>query len=103
MPTQVFLNAQKDVSANLLTVVKIDDLSDLDKAGTGKNNHPEYTRPSSAGKMSYLFDANNNKYALIRPKDITIMPDDLLLMNDIIVVYGNCHNFDIILDQCSRF
>lgn len=90
---QVFLNAQNDASANLLTVVKIDDLSDLDKAKEGKeeaSSQDQYARPSSAGKMSYLFDSDNNKYALIRPKDVTIMPDDLLLMNDLIVVLVSC-------------
>eukprot|EP00040_Diaphanoeca_grandis_P035486 m.223331 g.223331 ORF g.223331 m.223331 type:complete len:797 (-) comp33399_c0_seq1:132-2522(-) len=83
-----FLSAQKDAGARLLTVVKIDDFGELDK-DSPSDDKTKRAR-TTAGQMSYLFDANNNKYALIRPKDTTIMPDDLLLMNDLIVILVSC-------------
>eukprot|EP00041_Stephanoeca_diplocostata_P033660 m.1118132 g.1118132 ORF g.1118132 m.1118132 type:complete len:865 (+) comp24382_c1_seq3:350-2944(+) len=85
----VFQKAQFDVSAKLLTVVKI----------TGVEEGASHTKDADAdddgaddglGQMTYLVDGSNNKYALMRPKDTTIMPDDLLLMHDIIVILVAC-------------
>lgn len=88
-----FHNAQFDTSARLLTVVKVRGMAEngaIAPGGhaTGGGDGADDDEP--AGGMIYLADADNNKYALMRPRDTTIMPDDLLLIHALILILVVC-------------
>lgn len=87
-----FLKAQRESGANLLTVVKLGEHEIRDPGSTlkkGAEDEEEDGGPID-GAMFHLVDAENNQYALSKPKDSTIMPADLNLLQDIVIILASC-------------
>jgi Kef-type K+ transport system membrane component KefB len=84
-----FMKTLKDRGANLLTVVKLGEHQIRDPHGD-HNNENEGGTHKIDGMMSHLVDAENNQYALSKPKDSTIMPADINLLQDIVVILSSC-------------
>eukprot|EP00038_Savillea_parva_P029296 m.70162 g.70162 ORF g.70162 m.70162 type:complete len:850 (+) comp8628_c0_seq1:102-2651(+) len=102
-----FQKAQFEKTAKLLTVVKITADESIHKGAGGSDGAGGKTAPAGrvktheGGEMIYLVDGSNNKYALIRPRDTTIMPDDLLLIHDVIIILVCCFFMGLVCSACG--
>jgi hypothetical protein len=78
-----------------MTVVKLDEEEKGQPAGAdGSDEGME-----SAGSMRLLVDAQDNQYALIRPRDTTAIPEDLGLLNDLLLTWGACFAISFLCRQ----